>query len=622
MAIPSSTLYPMTGYPLIDALTNGTYWILDPSRTLTWGLANFGNQIWADPNSAAAGISSAFTSFSRYANIRFQYTGLYNSPNQPGIDQIFSIDGTGTFFANAGEWAEAFFPNVQLTSLLLPASVRGQYSSAPGDIWLNLNSAVNTQQSLVPGSGGYAVILHEIAHSLGMKHPHDSGGTGRPTFADIGGDILDVDWLTIMSYNESNPLTSLQWHPATPMILDVIALQYLYGPNLLQNAGNDAHTLLANNVYQTIFDPSGSDVLNVGGATSGWTIQLDLLEANANLPYSIGVAEPTSTLATPSSLYWLYGTFEGVIATNFADNISGSTTSERFIGSGGNDVIDGGGGRDTSAYNSLRSGYTIMRKANGFTVNDKTGREGMDLLNNMETLAFADTNLSIEYNDAVQALYVAYFGRPADTGGIANFQAQLAALNAPHDVQGLSAWYGTNATVHALIDSFGASQESRNLYTGDTRSFVSSVYNYVLNRGPDTAGLDFWTSAIDRGGLSKGNAALSIMAGALTNTTGQGRVDAALVTNKLAAASNFTFALDTAARSAGYNGDIAAATARTMLASVSGTTNLDVFQSTVESTVQSLAGAVRQAAPLPEDTVQHVQIEVVGVVMPSVLEMA
>jgi len=41
---------------------------------------------------------------------------------------------------------------------------------------------------------------------------------------------------------------------------------------------------------------------------------------------------------------------------------------------------------------------------------------------------------SVDYQATVQALYVAYFGRPADPGGLANFENALLAANAPTDI--------------------------------------------------------------------------------------------------------------------------------------------------------------------------------------------
>ena len=45
---------------------------------------------------------------------------------------------------------------------------------------------------------------------------------------------------------------------------------------------------------------------------------------------------------------------------------------------------------------------------------------------------------SSSYSTVVQELYISYFGRPADSTGLSNFEAALAALNAPLDINGLA----------------------------------------------------------------------------------------------------------------------------------------------------------------------------------------
>lgn len=203
------------------------------------------------------------------------------------------------------------------------------------------------------------------------------------------------------------------------------------------------------------------------------------------------------------------------------------------------------------------------------------------------TLLSHTNTVGDDYNTVVEQLYVAYFGRPADIEGLTNFKTQLATIGAPKDIAGLDTTYNTNPTVKQLIDAFGTSQESVRLYgSGDTTSFVTAIYNNVLNRPPAQSGLDFWVSAIDSGFLTKGRASLSIMAGALANTTDQGRIDAELVTNKITVATNFTHALQNADV---YKGPTAAAHARNMLSQVTSTTDVTAFQPTVVSTKENLA---------------------------------
>ncbi len=197
-----------------------------------------------------------------------------------------------------------------------------------------------------------------------------------------------------------------------------------------------------------------------------------------------------------------------------------------------------------------------------------------------------------DYTSLVQSIYISYFGRPADTFGLANFSAQLDALKAPTTVNGLTAAYKTNAGVKTLVDSFGSSAESIALYGNDTVAFVSAIYNNVLNRAPDFDGLVFWVNAINSGSLTKANASLAIMAGAINNTSAQGQIDAAVLANKVVIATNFTAAIDTGAELNAYNGNAAAAVAREMLKSVTATTTPAAFQPTVEATIVALVDAL------------------------------
>jgi TorA maturation chaperone TorD len=149
----------------------------------------------------------------------------------------------------------------------------------------------------------------------------------------------------------------------------------------------------------------------------------------------------------------------------------------------------------------------------------------------------------------------------------------------------VSVAYNNDAGIRALIDSFGGSEESKALYSGDTTSFVTAIYKNIFSRAPDAEGLNFWVDAIDHHGLTKANASLSIMAGALANTSSQGKLDAALVNNRTAIASDFSFALDTPSEVLAYSGNAAAAAVRAMLATVTASTDLAAFQATVQSTL-------------------------------------
>jgi S-layer protein len=200
------------------------------------------------------------------------------------------------------------------------------------------------------------------------------------------------------------------------------------------------------------------------------------------------------------------------------------------------------------------------------------------------------------YYDVAQQIYIAYFGRPADPLGLRGMADQLDKAGAPTTLAGINAVFRTNATVSAIINSFNGSDESKALYTGDTIEFVTAIYKNVLNRTPDFDGLLFWAGEIQAGRLTKANAAVSIMAGAMTNTSTQGVLDGQLVAAKLAVASSFTASLDTSEEIIAYSGNNAAAAARTLLSKVASDTTAAGFATQIDASVQALviAKAIEQ----------------------------
>ena len=78
------------------------------------------------------------------------------------------------------------------------------------------------------------------------------------------------------------------------------------------------------------------------------------------------------------------------------DTLSGGAGDDTIRGGAGNDYIDGGAGSDTAAYSGNFSDYTITRSGSGFIITDNvSGRDGVDVLKNIEKLRFADSTLDI-----------------------------------------------------------------------------------------------------------------------------------------------------------------------------------------------------------------------------------
>jgi hypothetical protein len=185
-----------------------------------------------------------------------------------------------------------------------------------------------------------------------------------------------------------------------------------------------------------------------------------------------------------------------------------------------------------------------------------------------------------DYYNVVQHIYVGYFGRPADAGGLAYFAGRLQAAGAPTGIAALSAAYG-NPEIRDLIDTFGNSKESNDLYAGDNAVFMDAVYRNLFGRPADLAGLDYWVGLLNQGKVTRASAAVNIMAGA------QGS-DITVIGNKTAVAAAFTTALNTPQRVLAYDGLAANVVVRSLLGTVTAASNPGSFQGDIDSTLGSL----------------------------------
>ncbi|GAB3454063.1 hypothetical protein GCM10027321_04930 [Massilia terrae] len=164
-----------------------------------------------------------------------------------------------------------------------------------------------------------------------------------------------------------------------------------------------------------------------------------------------------------------------------------------------------------------------------------------------------------DYYPALQAIYVADFGRPADPAGMAWHANNLLAAGAPTTVAGLLQAYQSSVAVRAVIDAFGNSAEYNALYAGDDDRFVTAIYQSLFNRVPDDAGKQWWLNAIRSGSMSRTQAALTILSSARDSD-----VDRIAIKTREAAA--FTDALGGELQRMAYDGLDANVLARTMLA--------------------------------------------------------
>lgn len=156
---------------------------------------------------------------------------------------------------------------------------------------------------------------------------------------------------------------------------------------------------------------------------------------------------------------------------------------------------------------------------------------------------------SIDFYDDVQRVYLAYYGRPADNGGLAYWATQLDSVN---------------GNLNAIIDSFANSDEANSLYGSSTlEQRITKVYQQLLGRDPEDSGKSWWLGELEAGRKTLANLALDVLYGAQND-------DAATVSHRLSAAQTFTDMLGS--HNINYSGDDAANLVRTYLSSITNET--------------------------------------------------
>jgi hypothetical protein len=123
--------------------------------------------------------------------------------------------------------------------------------------------------------------------------------------------------------------------------------------------------------------------------------------------------------------------------------------------------------------------------------------------------------------DLAQQLYVSYYGRPGDQGGI-DFWADKFELS--DNIDDALAAFGAG-------DEFAAGIGS----SADSTILVTALYQQIFGRDPDAEGLAFYVDGLADGTFSAASAALNIANGAAVGGT-----DATVLANKIAVANTYT----------------------------------------------------------------------------------
>lgn len=174
--------------------------------------------------------------------------------------------------------------------------------------------------------------------------------------------------------------------------------------------------------------------------------------------------------------------------TSGSDDLAGGAGADVFLSGPGDDAMSGGAGTDRAVFAGERDAYTVSFGSGGTA--QVEGPDGADSLDGVERLVFADGTLAA----------------PGDANAVAAYRLYEATFDRAPDAAGLDYWVahldnGDGDAYAAMVQSFMASEEYANRYgTGQTDAdFVTAVYENVLDRQPDDAGMAYWTGQMADG---------------------------------------------------------------------------------------------------------------------------
>jgi len=307
---------------------------------------------------------------------------------------------TRTPGSGSADWNNTGFDHPTVGSDTLPVLPR----SSDNRVFIDTNDPSFGPLGPDLGAGGgypLSTLVHEFGHMLGLGHggPYDAvlnPATGKNVDdAQQQFSPYDTKLWTIMSYlqpdapaahSSSYPVTGTNWggySPLTPMILDILAIQRVYGlptsgplvggghtfgfnANIGGSIGQFYNFNINKHPVVTIWDSGTGNTLDLSGFSQGAVISLIpvTFSSAGGLKNNIAVAFHTiiekAVGGDGNDIIW---------ASDANSTLIGGAGNDTLMGGAGNDVLTGGAGADVinpgGGLNVLRDSLANM---NGDTV--------------------------------------------------------------------------------------------------------------------------------------------------------------------------------------------------------------------------------------------------------------
>ncbi|MDO9707938.1 M10 family metallopeptidase [Paracraurococcus lichenis] len=426
---------PKTDEEAIDGLLSGLAWQGDLSFGFPGSAAEYGpDYVTGEPATGFASASPALRQAVRAALLGAPAAGGGGNAVLRGMGVA---DVTLLHVTEGGAASD-----MRIARSGLPPTAQAYFpgAEAGGDVWFGTRYAgtSNDYGNPVPGNYAYQSILHELGHALGLKHGQEAGGPGD-TALPATLDSLEFSVMTYRSYAGAPVTGSYTYEawgaPQGWMMLDIQALQAMYGANFGTRSGNTTYRWDpgtgemsvdgigqgrpgGNRIFLTLWDGGGVDTYDLSNyatgvgvdlAPGGWSVLSEAQRASLGAGHLArgNVFNALQYQGDPRSLIEnaIGGAGNDTLKGNAAGNwLRGGPGADSLWGGAGNDTLDSGTGADSMAGGPGND--TVMVNHAGDVVTEAAG-EGFDTViasidwtlgPNLEALTLASGTVNLAGN--------------------------------------------------------------------------------------------------------------------------------------------------------------------------------------------------------------------------------
>ena len=393
-----------------------------------------------------------------------------------------------------------------------PSDTRG----LSGDIWFGRTSQPYYDLA-VKGTWGYATMMHEIGHTMGLKHGHQDytnsdlsfyfGGAPRYGTQSLTPDRDGQAW-SLMTYTPAPGTGGFAGEkinqPQTYMQYDLAALQYMYGANYTTNAGDSVYTFSqttgemfingvgqgapsGNKIFLTVWDGGGNDTIDASNYSNGITVDLRPGEFStfdqSQLANSLAYQGLTSLAPGNIAMSLLYNND----TRSLIENVKGGAGNDVLVGNVANNILDGGAGSDAVIFTNT-TGVTVTLNDTGADVIVSHDGE-TDTLRNIENIGGTIGNDVLTGNSQDNILSGGAGGADTLSGGAGNDRliggsfTTTTTVTAPSQADITKAQTTNNGSIATAVATAGAYDVDANADITNATSIPHATINATAAGG-------------------------------------------------------------------------------------------------------------------------------------------